>query len=198
MKEARSDSLYENVRLAGLLDETMERLLGGEKPAETVRWLKSQGVATSQAAVYAMVRKHGMAWRYDKAQEQARAEQLPEEMEASAAAVLRRRFVTMAMEASTLKELAVLAQIDEATKRTELEARRVKATETSVSLKVYQSQVKAAEMLEEILSEADRLKALQARREELGNASAADRVEALRLMLYQGAAEPKPETEAAA
>lgn len=193
MKEARSDSLYESLRLAGLLDESMQRIMDGEKPQHTVRWLKSQGIETSQAAVYALVRKHGMAWRYEKAQEQAMAESLPADLDVSAAAALRRRLVTLTMEASSLKEVQVLSQIEEAQRRLELEARRVKAVETNVSLRVYTTQWTAAEMLEEILSEADRLADLQKRRAELGSASAAERVEALRQMLYQGTAEPKPE-----
>lgn len=162
MTEARQGSLYERVRVAGLLDETFERVLGGEHHRVIVRWLKSEGIECGQSALYAMIRQHGGAWRYERAREAVAAEELPEDMEEATKAALRKRRLIFALEASSAQELLALERIQQAEKSLALDERKTRVSEKTLEQRIEKDRQSAAEYFLEILQEGDTLERMRA------------------------------------
>lgn len=156
MTEARHESLYQRLHSRGLLDSVMRQLIDGEKsPKDMARWLKAEGVPTSQSSVYSLLRQHGLAWRYDQSREAAAAMDLPADMDTATAEVLRRKIQIATFEADGLKELRVLAKMSGDSEKLAQAERKVKVAEAALAHRVEQTRMEAARIIDDVLAEMD-------------------------------------------
>jgi len=174
MIEARHGSLFQRLSARGLLDSVMRQLIDGEKSLrQMARWLKGEGVATSQSSLYSLLRQHGLPWRYEQSQEAGRAMDLPEDMDEASAMVLRRKIQIATFHADGLKELMVLSKISgdkqklaQAERNVKVAERKAKVVEDALAHRVAQTRMEAARIIDDVLGEMDsqELAALRAAR----------------------------------
>ncbi len=187
MNEARADSIYERLRARGLLDRVMRELYDREKDfKQMARWLQLEGVPTSHQSLYAMVRDHGLAWRYERntAIRAAQGDTAP--LDESAARTLNTKLGLLTFELDGVKELALLAKVQGDTRKIQILEGKLEIAQRELELKIEESQRTTAELVEEIFANADSIQALKAERDELKAAGATvrDIVDAIRRRLY--------------
>lgn len=154
MTEARHESLYQRLAARGLLHSVMRELIDGVKsPKDMARWLKMEGVPTSQSSVYSLLRQHGLAWRYEQSREAALAMDLPDNMDAATAEVLRRKIQIATFEADGLKELRVLARITGDAEKLAQAERKVRVAENALAHRIEAARMDAARIIDDVLGE---------------------------------------------
>lgn len=198
MIEARYNSLFQRLKTRGLFEVVMRELSDQVKDAKTMtRWLKSEGIATSPGAVYAMWKNHGEAYRYETAMEAAAAQELSDDIDVATQQMLRRKLFTETMQAEGIKALQILAQISGDSEKLKQAERKVRVAEAALELKRYEAQLKGAEILESAFAGADELQALKAERDALraGGAGEAEVIELIRRRMYGEGAAPEPKGE---
>lgn len=216
----RSHSLLSRLWDAGLLEETLHLLsLKNKDEKQNDSWvhselvvqrgLKNKGVETSTGSIQFLRQYHVEPWKGWVSDGVGQLQGLSEDIEEATAQKLRRLTYSLAMEANDIGTVVKLSNITnqrrteaENRQRTEQNERRTVAAEKTVELRVYQTQRKAAEELDRILGEADRLTAIQKERAALQSGGAADaaRIDAIQRRVYGPLAimlEPYPDQSTA-
>jgi hypothetical protein len=187
-KEQRSDSIRERLNAAGLLDEVMLDFESSNEKANVrnrriARWLKSKNIDTSPSALGDLWATYP-DWRY--LYERRAAIGLGDDLNQDTRAVLQQQMFVMARRARTAKDGVAAMIMFAENEKLKYAERKVIVSESTLNLKVYESQKQAAIEVDAILAQADKLEALRIERNEYITRGAPDseRQEAIRRRLY--------------
>ena len=157
MAKPRSDSLYENLARAGLLDDFFV-MFYSKRPGykEIAEWLDAAGMPNSDGAIHTLLHVHSLYWKIEQADRRAAAtaDTLPENTDAMIRKQLKQKEFDLAFaELGTKEALAVLrfdldkrsAEFAAALEQEKLKLKREAEARAAESLKLMREKFEAAE-----------------------------------------------------
>lgn len=157
MAKPRSDSLYENLARAGLLDEFFV-MFYTQRPGykEIAEWLDKAGMPNSDGAIHTLLHVHSLYWKIEQADRRAAAtaDTLPENTDEMIRRQLKQKEFDLAFaEMGTKEALAVLrfdldkrsAEFAAALEQEKLKLKREAEARASGSLRLAREKFEAAE-----------------------------------------------------